>query len=135
MNDSEITKILIVEDNLITAKGIEKSLKDMGYTVVGIASNEAKTLELVSSESPALVLMDIKLKGGEDGVEIAQKVQSQFDVPVIFLTAYTDDDTVLRVYHSGTYGYLIKPFRDELLQEAIEAALERHRFNKEAREE
>ena len=134
MSESEKTKILIVEDNLITAKGIEKSLKDMGYAVVGVASNEVKTLELVSSESPALVLMDIKLKGGEDGVEIAQKVQSQFDVPVVFLTAYTDDDTVMRVFHSGAYGYLIKPFRDGLLHEGIEKALARHQLKRDALE-
>ena len=105
MSEEQPTKILIVEDQFIAAKGIQKSLENMGYEVVGIAATEADTLKLIEETKPNLVLMDI---------------------PVVFLSAYTDDETIERVYHVGAYGFVVKPYKDNKLQEAIENALYRH---------
>jgi DNA-binding NarL/FixJ family response regulator len=119
-------KILIVEDQMISAKGIERTLKRFGFQVTGIATSEKTTMKLISKDKPDLVIIDIKLKGNEDGISIAHQIKSQFDIPVVILTAYTDDETVERVYHLGAYGYLVKPYKDEKLVEAIEFALKKH---------
>lgn len=127
MTEEQPIKILIVEDQFITAKGIQKSLEGLGYEVVGITSNEADTLKIIEETSPNLVLMDIKLKGEEDGVTITYTVQSQYNIPVVFLSAYTDDETIERVYHVGAYGFVVKPYKDIKLKEAIDNALYRHK--------
>jgi DNA-binding NarL/FixJ family response regulator len=119
-------RILIVEDQMISAKGIEGTLKRFGFQVTGIAVDGETALKLVSEDTPDLAIVDIKLKGNKDGIEVAHQIQSQFDVPAVILTAYTDDATVERVYHLGAYGFLVKPFRDEKLIEAIEFALRKH---------
>lgn len=111
---------------MISARGIERTLKRFGFRVTGIAVDEETALNLISEDKPDLAIVDIKLKGNKDGIEIAHKIQSQFDVPAVILTAYTDDATIERVYHLGSYGFLVKPYRDEKLIEAIEFALRKH---------
>lgn len=123
---SDQKKILIIEDQLITAKGIERILKRFGFLVTGIANSAETAMQLIIKDQPDLVLVDIKLKGNEDGITAAHKIQSQFDLPVVILTAYTDDETVERVFHLGAYGYLVKPYKDEKLIEAVEFALKKH---------
>jgi DNA-binding NarL/FixJ family response regulator len=119
-------RILIIEDQMISAKGIERTLQRFGFQVMGIAASEDDAIKLLTEEVPDLMLVDIKLKGSKDGIEVAHQIQSQFDVPVVILTANTDDETVERVYHLGAYGYLVKPYRDEKLIEAVEFALKKH---------
>jgi AmiR/NasT family two-component response regulator len=126
MSARQTPKIFVVEDEIITAKAIEKSLKSAGYEVVGIATSGSEAIEQVSRLKPDLVLMDIKLKGLLDGVLTTQRIQAHFDIPVIYLTALSDDETLKRVTHSRPYGYLVKPFREQELHEAVDKALQRH---------
>jgi CheY-like chemotaxis protein len=120
-------KIFVVEDEIITAKAIEKSLKSAGYEVVGLATSGSQAIELVPRLKPDLVLMDIKLKGLLDGILTTQRIQAHFDIPVIYLTALSDDETLKRVTYSRPYGYLVKPFQEEELHETINKALQRHK--------
>ncbi|TFG90237.1 MAG: PAS domain S-box protein, partial [Syntrophobacterales bacterium] len=120
--------ILIVEDELIIAKGIEKRLKAMGYAVTDMVSSGEEAVEKALETLPDLVLMDINLPGGMDGVTAAEKIRSRADIPVIFLTAYTDSDTLTRAKTSEPFGYIIKPFQDITLKSAIEMGLYKHRM-------
>lgn len=124
------TKILVVEDESITAKAIEKSLKDTGYNVVGLASSGGEAIEKTACMKPDLVLMDIKLKGPTDGVLLTQHIQTHFDIPVVYLTALSDDDTLKRIIHSQPYGYIVKPFNEQELHDAIQRALHLHKMKR-----
>jgi CheY-like chemotaxis protein len=126
METKPLTKILIVEDEGITAKALEASLTDMGYLVVGIASSAWEAIEQAAHWQPNLVLMDIRLKGPPDGVFTAQQIQARMDIPVIYLTALSDDETQKRAMRSRPFGYLVKPFSQEELRDAIDQALEQH---------
>jgi len=128
MGSSRWIRILVVEDEGITAKALEEFLKDSGYEVVGIVSSGWEAVEQTAALQPDLVLMDIKLMGPMDGVSATQRIQSQLDVPVVYLTSYSDDETLKRVLHSQPYGYLIKPFDDQELRNAINKALYQHRL-------
>ena len=86
----EETKILIVEDEFIVANDIRNSLHSMGYVVTGIAASGEKAIRKAELEKPALVLMDIMLRGEMNGIEAAKQIHSQFNIPVVFLTAYAD---------------------------------------------
>lgn len=130
MNTEQPTRILIVEDEIITAKAIKKSLSSLGYEVVDIVSTGEDAFEKVAAILPDLVLMDIKLKGTVDGVTTAQRIQTYFGVPVIYLTAHSDDETVKRVMHTQPYGYIVKPFGEKELKGAIEWALHQHELKK-----
>jgi CheY-like chemotaxis protein len=123
-------KILVVEDEAITAKALEHSLKDVGYDVVGIASSGEEAIRQAARTQPDLVLMDIMLRGLIDGVSATQRIQTRFDIPVIYLTALSDNETVKRVMHSNPYGYIVKPFTEEEVYEAIEKALGQHKLKR-----
>jgi PAS domain S-box-containing protein len=120
--------ILIVEDELIIAKGIEKRLKALGYAVTDTVSSGREAVEKALETLPDLVLMDINLPGDMDGVMAAEKIRSLADIPVIFLTAYTDSETLARAKVSEPFGYLIKPFQDITLKSTIEMGLYKHRM-------
>jgi CheY-like chemotaxis protein len=120
-------KILIVEDEIITAKAIEQSLRNASYKVVGIAASGEEAIEKASHLRPDLILMDIKLKGLLDGVITTQRIQSDLDIPVVYLTALSDDETIKRVIASKAYGYLVKPFRERELCETVKKALYLHK--------
>ncbi|MBD2067633.1 response regulator [Leptolyngbya sp. FACHB-671] len=118
-------RILVVEDERVVARDIEKRLKKLGYIVpASVASGEA-AVEKVAELRPDLVLMDIRLKGQMDGVEAAEQIRSDFDTPVIYLTAYADDATLQRAKATEPFGYIVKPFDERDLQVAIEVALRR----------
>ncbi len=121
--DKSGTRILIVEDEAIVALDLQMQLQDMGYTVCGVADNGADAVERALSLRPNLILMDIVLKGEMDGVEAATRIGHALQVPVIFLTAYSDSATVDRAVQSGSYGYLTKPFRAQELGAVVEVAL------------
>lgn len=131
---TQIPKILIVEDEIIVAKDISVSLKSLGYEVAGIAANGVQAMELIKTLRPDLVLMDVMLQGGMDGIEVAQKACAEGRTPVVFLTAYADDDTLRRAKKSEAYGYLLKPFEDRELRMAIEMALYKHTMEHKLRE-
>lgn len=119
-------KILIVEDEGIVALDLQDQLQFMGYQVVGIADTAKDALRMAAKESPDLVLMDIVIKGERDGIDIARQLHDLFAIPVVFLTAYADENTLARAKLSHPYGYIIKPFNGKMIHSNIEMALHRH---------
>jgi CheY-like chemotaxis protein len=117
------TKILVVEDEWLVAQGIKESLEDLGYEVVGMAASGGETLRLAAEQQPDLVLMDILLQGDMDGIEVAEHLRHRFEVPVVFLTAYADPQTLARAKVVAPFGYILKPFEVRELHSAIEIAL------------
>ena len=118
--------ILVVEDESIVAKDIQVCLKRLGYEVVGVVDTGEEAVEKAIETSPDLVMMDIMLKGDMSGIDAANAIRKTNDIPVIFLTAYTDRDTVDKAKESEPYGYIIKPFKEIDIQTAIEIALYKH---------
>ncbi len=116
-------KILIVEDEILVATDIEESLEALGYTIQGVVDTGLKAIEAVEKKLPDLVLMDINLKGQMTGIEAATIITQKHDVPIIYLTANADLDTVNKAKVALPYGYIIKPFTDKDLQTNIEIAI------------
>lgn len=127
--------ILVVEDESIVAKDIQVCLRKLGYEVIGICSSGEKAVETALNEKPDLVMMDIMLKGEISGVQAAAAIRKELDIPIIFLTAYTDRDTVDRAKETEPYGYIIKPFKEIDIQTAIEIALYKHSKEKVVKQE
>lgn len=127
-------KILVVEDESIVAMDIKHRLESMGYTVPGITSSGEEAVEKAAETNPDLVLMDIVLKGEIDGIEAAQQIKDSLDIPVVYLTAYSDDKTLKRAKITGPFGYIIKPFEDRELHSAIEVALYKHKMESKLKE-
>jgi putative two-component system response regulator len=128
------SKIFVVEDELITAENIRESLTQSGYRVTGVAGTGEEALRLIAGEPPELVLLDIKLKGAMDGIEVANRINVDFDMPVIFLTAFSDSEIVERAKETLSYGFLIKPFETRELISNIEIAIEKHGADRKVRE-
>ena len=128
------TSILVVEYERIIAKGIEKRLKGLGYAVAGLASSGEEAVQKATDLRPNLVLMDIHLGAGMDGVEAAGAIRLRVNLPVVFLTAHSDDATLQRAKLTEPYGYVLKPYEDSDLQTAIEIGLYRHQMQKQLRE-
>ncbi|OUL36218.1 hybrid sensor histidine kinase/response regulator [Nostoc sp. T09] len=124
-------KILVVEDEAIVAKDLRNRLTRFGYMVPGVASSGQDAINKALEFCPDLVLMDIRLKGEMDGVEAAQEIHKHLDIPIIYLTAYADDNTLERAKVTEPFGYLLKPFKERELQTNIEIALTKHRLEKE----
>ena len=116
-------KILVVEDENIIAMDIQFILESFGYKVCGVVSSGEECIESTSKTNPDLILMDIKLKGKMDGVSAAKHIQSLFNIPVIFLTAYGDKGTLKRVDKTKPFGYIHKPFEETELRTEIENVL------------
>jgi signal transduction histidine kinase len=115
--------VLVVEDESIIALDLALRLERMGYRVVGRAASASEALAKAESSLPDVVLMDIVLKGGDDGIETARDLQQRMDTAIVFLTAYGDDVTLKRARNTNPYGYLLKPIRDEELRCTIELAV------------
>ena len=121
-------RILIVEDEGIVAADLETTLQELGYRVVGTAATGADAIGKAERTHPDLVLMDIRLKGAMDGIEAAEQIVARLDIPVTYLTAYADPDTLGRAKLTLPYGYILKPFEEKDLQTAIELALYKRRM-------
>jgi len=126
--------ILIIEDNAIIALCIKKMLIDFGYEVSGIADSGEEAIRKAAEMRPALVLMDIELIGEMNGIEAAEQIRRQFDIPVIYLTAYSDDTLLQQAKTTAPYGYLIKPVQGRELRAAIEMALYKHKSEEQRRQ-
>jgi CheY-like chemotaxis protein len=119
-----MVKILVVEDEWVVADQICVSLRKMGYLVPPPVSSGEEAVKKISAEKPDLVLMDISLSGSLDGVETALQINSRFDIPVIYLTAYSGQELWQRIKPTKPASYLVKPFNDNELQLNIEIALQ-----------
>ncbi len=119
-------KILVVEDDAIIGFEISERLTEKGFTLLDVVSNGKGALEALVLHKPDLVLMDIHIKGNIDGIETATKMNEISPIPIIYLTAYSDSETLKRVKDTNPYGYLLKPFNQKELESTIEVAL--HRF-------
>jgi DNA-binding LytR/AlgR family response regulator len=120
-------KVFVVEDESIVSKDIQNSLLKLNYDVVGSASSAENALDLLKEISPDIVLMDIMLKGYMNGIQAAEIVKLDYSLPVIFLTAYADEDTLSKAKISEPYGYILKPFKEIDLQTSIEIAIYKHK--------
>lgn len=118
-------KIFIVEDERIVAKDIERTLKALDYLVVGSVASGAAALAALETITPDLILMDVMLKGELDGIQTAELIRQRRSIPIIFLTAYADDNTLQRAKITEPFGYILKPFDERDLHTAIEVALRR----------
>jgi len=119
-------RILIVEDEAITAMDLAMELEQLGYEVCGTADTVGSALEEVKEKDPHLVLMDIRLGEGGDGVEAAEQILAQHDTAVVFLTAHSDEATLARALAVSPFGYIVKPFRARDLKIAVELALSKN---------
>ncbi len=125
---NENVPILVVEDESIVSMDIQDRLRRLGYTVAGAASTGRDAIIKAEKLKPALVLMDIQLKGGMDGIEAAEEIRRGHDIPVIFLTAFADTATLARAKLTGPFGYITKPFEEKDLRTSIEIAINNHRM-------
>jgi CheY-like chemotaxis protein len=104
--------ILVVEDEGIVALELRNRLQGMGYHIAGVADSGEHAIEKAARLKPDLILMDIKLKGQMDGVMAAEQIRINFDIPIIYLTAYADEHTLQRAKITTPYGYVLKPFEE-----------------------
>jgi diguanylate cyclase (GGDEF)-like protein/PAS domain S-box-containing protein len=118
--------ILIVEDESLIARDIKLSLEGLGYGVIDIASSGEEAIEKTRDLNPGLILMDIMLKGDIDGIEAAKIIYRDYDVPVVFLTAHSNDSILARAKDANPYGYLLKPFKEKELTVTLEMSFQRH---------
>jgi PAS domain S-box-containing protein len=128
------TRILVVEDEVIIAMEIKDRLIRLGYQVPAIAASGEEALRSIPAAGPDLVLMDIMLEGPMDGVDAAEQIRQAYGLPVIFLSAYSDNHTLERAKITEPFGYILKPFDERELHTAIEIALYRHQMEKKIRD-
>lgn len=124
-------QILVVEDDSIIVMELEDRLYKLGYTVCTATAYGEEAIDKAAELAPDLVLMDIRLKGAMDGIEAAAEIRERYDIPVVYLTAYADNNTLQRAQITEPYSYLIKPFEERELHIAIEMALYKHRMERE----
>ncbi len=123
-------RVMIVEDESIVAMGIKHKLEDLGYRVVGIVATGEAAVETALTTEPDIILMDIVLKGDMDGIEAAQKIHRQLDTPIIYITAYSDEEVLERARITEPYGYILKPFKKSEVNANIQMAIYKHECDK-----
>ncbi|MBW4620737.1 MAG: EAL domain-containing protein [Cyanosarcina radialis HA8281-LM2] len=131
---NEIDRILIVEDEALVAEDIKDILEELGYSVPAILDTGELAIVKAGEFKPSLVLMDIRLKGKMDGVQAAQQIWNRFKIPVVYLTANSDNGTLQRAKETAPFGYITKPFREKELHTAVEIGLHRYRLEKQLKE-
>ncbi len=119
-------RILVVEDEFAVAMELQDRLESLGYTVVAHELRGREAVDRARETDPDLVLMDVRLDGPMDGIEAARKIRKAQPVPVVFVTAYSDDDTLERATDTAPFGYIVKPFEERELYAAVEVALHTH---------
>jgi response regulator NasT len=117
-------RVLVVEDEGLVAAGLKGQLEDIGHQVMGLAKDAEEAVRLASKLQPDLIMMDIRIPGA-DGIEAARAILAQEAVPIVFLTAYPDEDFVRRAGDAGAMAYLLKPVNESTLRSTIEVALAR----------
>jgi len=125
-----MARILVVEDEMIIAQDIKKMLENHDYHVIGIAVSGKNAIKLAKESCPDLILMDIHLKGDQDGIDTVLAIHEFMDVPVIYLTAFYDNMLIERAMKTHSYGYIIKPFKEVEIYYLINMALFKHGMEK-----
>lgn len=125
------SRILIVEDESIIVADIDATLRELGYDVCGTASSGDEAYMLAEKLKPDLILMDILIEGEADGIETAERINFTLDIPIVYLTAHANGATIERATATRPYGYIVKPFNEQVLHSNIEMALYRHRTDSE----
>lgn len=120
-----MSKLLIVEDEAITGLQLEETLESMGFEVVGRAMSGKEAVSLAKKHKPDLILMDIVMPGGMNGIQATKKIQAKSDIPVIFITAHEDEKWLEQAKSLQTLGYILKPFNDYQVKATVEIALTR----------
>ena len=128
-----MVRILVVEDEGIVAQNIKSRCEMLGYSVSGVVASGEEVLDQVEQDPPDLVLMDIRLSGSIDGVTAAMRLREKAAVPVVFLTAYVDDETIERAKLAEPYGYIVKPFSFADMRANIEIALHKYKMESQRR--
>lgn len=124
-------RILVVEDEVLIARDILETLESLGYEVIGSARNARDAFSIIVTVKPDLVLMDIQLEGAVDGIEVASMIREQYKIPVVFLTAFANDEVIQRAKITEPFGYILKPFNERELRINIEIGLYKHRMEQE----
>lgn len=119
-------RALIVEDEALIAEELKGRLARLGFEVIGMVDSADEGVAIATSERPDLVLMDIRLRGEKDGVQACKEIREHVDVPIVYLTAYSDRRSVERAKGTEHDGFLLKPFHRSELQSTIAVALQRH---------
>lgn len=129
-----VAKILVVEDEGLTAMELQRKLKFWGYEVPTFAFSRKEAVKKAEKIKPDLILMDIVLKGEGDGIDAVNEIKNELDIPIIYLTAYSDEKTLKRADSTEPSDYIMKPFEENALHRSIEKALQRHKFEKKLKE-
>ena len=130
----EKARILIVEDEVIVAEDLEMAITDIGYEVIGRAGSAEDAIKKAVELKPDLILMDIVLKEEKNGIDASHEIKESMDIPIIFLTAYSDIELINRAKSTGPYAYIVKPFQERQLLASIEIALYKSRMEKKLKE-
>jgi diguanylate cyclase (GGDEF)-like protein/PAS domain S-box-containing protein len=126
--------LLIVEDEIIVAQDLQFILEELGYSVPEIADSSESAIEKTARIKPDLILMDVRIIGEMDGIDTAKIISERFEIPVIYMTAHSDEATLARAKETAPFGYIIKPFEERELQTTIEIALYKHKMEKRLKE-
>ncbi len=127
-------KILVAEDEILIALEIKNRLEKMGYDVPALVSTKKEIIDSVSDLRPDLVLMDIMLNGHMDGIDAAEEIRARFDVPVVYLTAYSDESTLQKAKITEPYGFILKPLDERELYNTVEIAIYKHKMEQRVKE-
>jgi two-component system response regulator len=123
-------KILVVEDEELVAQDIKVILEDLGYEVPALVASGEEAIQKVKTTHPDSVLIDIMLEGKMDGIEAAEKIKQLYDIPIVYITAYGNEEVVQRAKKTEPHGYILKPFQEKELQISLEMALYKHEAEK-----
>lgn len=131
----DLRSVLVVEDEQIVATELREILASLGYRTVAAASTGLEALARTEETHPDLILMDIRIKGEMDGIETASRITARWNIPIIYVTAHADRETLRRAKVTGPLGYVLKPFSERELQIAIEMALYKHGMERQLMEQ
>lgn len=124
-------KVLIVDDESLVVVGIKKQLKELGFNVVGTAATGKEAVNLAIQKNPDIILMDIVLQGDMDGIEAAEIIHSHMDIPIIYITAYFDEEIIRRARLTEPYAYMVKPIKSSELNANLQMAIYKYKSQKE----
>lgn len=123
-------RALIVEDETLIAEELRERLSRLGFSVIASVDSADDGVAIATKERPDLVLMDIRLRGEKDGIQAAHEIRNKVDLPIVYITAYSDRRTIERVKKTEHDGFILKPFHRGELQSTIEVAMQRHATRK-----